>query len=106
MKDCDFAWGNGDNVLRHINVNIKKGSLVAVVGKVGCDKTSFVSALIGEMTKNSGACMVNGTLSTPLNKLGWLMILSEAILFLESLLMNRDTDVLFMFVAWRTISRS
>ena len=87
-------------------MNIKKGSLVAVVGKVGCGKTSFVSALIGEMTKNSGACMVNGTLSTPLNKLEWLMILSEAILFLESPMMSRDISALFMSAAWRMISRS
>ena len=31
-----------------INLNITKGSLVAVVGQVGCGKTTLLSALLGE----------------------------------------------------------
>ncbi|KAK8803750.1 hypothetical protein WA158_001444 [Blastocystis sp. Blastoise] len=63
VEDGSFAWGDGDNVLKDINLKVKKGSLVAVVGRVGSGKTSFVSALIGEMTKNSGCCIVNGSIS-------------------------------------------
>ncbi|KAK8803865.1 hypothetical protein WA158_001559 [Blastocystis sp. Blastoise] len=63
IQDGSFAWGDGTNVLKDINIKIKKGSLVAVVGRVGSGKTSFVSALIGEMTKNSGCCIVNGSVS-------------------------------------------
>ncbi|KAK8793382.1 hypothetical protein WA158_004741 [Blastocystis sp. Blastoise] len=63
IQDGSFAWGDGDNVLKDINLKVKKGSLVAVVGRVGSGKTSFVSALIGEMTKNSGCCIVNGSVS-------------------------------------------
>ncbi|KAK8805917.1 hypothetical protein WA158_002573 [Blastocystis sp. Blastoise] len=63
IEDGSFAWGNGDNILRNINIKVKKGSLVAVVGRVGSGKTSFVSALIGEMTKNSGCCILNGSVS-------------------------------------------
>jgi len=36
-------------ILRNITCNIKAGSLVAVVGKVGCGKSSFLSAILGEM---------------------------------------------------------
>ncbi|KAK8811416.1 hypothetical protein WA158_003150 [Blastocystis sp. Blastoise] len=63
VEEGSFAWGAGDNVLKNINLKVKKGSLVAVVGRVGSGKTSFVSALIGEMTKNSGCCILNGSVS-------------------------------------------
>lgn len=37
------------NTLRNISCHIPAGSLVAVVGSVGCGKSSFLSALLGEM---------------------------------------------------------
>ncbi|KAI9090999.1 P-loop containing nucleoside triphosphate hydrolase protein [Phlyctochytrium arcticum] len=36
--------------LTDLNLRIKKGSLTAIVGPVGCGKSSLLSALIGEMT--------------------------------------------------------
>lgn len=41
---CDFS----------LNVNIGRGQLVAVVGQVGAGKSSFISALLGEMDKLNG----------------------------------------------------
>ena len=49
--------------MKDISVRIPKGSLVAIVGRVGSGKTSFVSSLVGEMTKKSGIVMVNGSMS-------------------------------------------
>ena len=40
--------------LRSINLNIKPGQLVAVVGHVGAGKSSLISALLGEMEKMKG----------------------------------------------------
>lgn len=37
-----------------INWLVPSGSLVAIVGQVGCGKSSLVSALLGEMEKLSG----------------------------------------------------
>lgn len=37
-----------------INMAVPKGSLVAVLGTVGCGKSSLLSAMLGEMEKNSG----------------------------------------------------
>ncbi|KAG6555718.1 hypothetical protein Mapa_002956 [Marchantia paleacea] len=48
-------------VLRDINVDIKQGSLVFVVGKVGAGKSSFISALQGEMSKISGKITTCGS---------------------------------------------
>ena len=41
-----------------INLNIKPGQLVAVVGHVGAGKSSLISALLGEMEKMAGNVMV------------------------------------------------
>ena len=37
-----------------INVMVPQGSLLAVVGHVGCGKSSLISALLGEMEKVEG----------------------------------------------------
>ena len=41
-----------------INMNIPSGSLVAVVGQVGCGKTTLLSALLGETEKLAGKVYV------------------------------------------------
>ena len=44
-----------------INLNIKPGQLVAVVGHVGAGKSSLISALLGEMEKLTGHVSVKVT---------------------------------------------
>ena len=63
IRDGYFAWGESEPCLKDITTRIPKGSLVAVVGRVGSGKTSFVSSLVGEMTKKAGAVLVNGSMS-------------------------------------------
>ncbi|KAG0081531.1 hypothetical protein BGZ93_010781, partial [Podila epicladia] len=43
-----------------INMQIVKGSLTAVVGRVGQGKTSLLSAIIGDMYKRQGAVRIRG----------------------------------------------
>ena len=42
-----------------INLNIPKGSLVAVVGQVGCGKSTLLSSLLGETEKLNGTIYVD-----------------------------------------------
>lgn len=60
IKDGNFTWGGESTTLRNINLNVKKGSLVALVGPVGCGKTSLLSSLLGEMEKLTGSVNVDG----------------------------------------------
>ena len=46
------------NHLHSINLNIKAGQLVAVVGHVGAGKSSLISALLGEMEKMTGRVLI------------------------------------------------
>lgn len=55
MENGTFCWEfNGEPTLRHVNLRVECGSLVAVVGAVGSGKSSLISAFLGEMHKESG----------------------------------------------------
>uniref|UniRef100_A0A8C3D3J2 Multidrug resistance-associated protein 1 n=1 Tax=Cairina moschata TaxID=8855 RepID=A0A8C3D3J2_CAIMO len=46
-----------------INFTVPEGSLIAVVGQVGCGKSSLLSALLGEMDKKEGHVVVKGSVA-------------------------------------------
>uniref|UniRef100_A0A803Y4N4 Multidrug resistance-associated protein 1 n=1 Tax=Meleagris gallopavo TaxID=9103 RepID=A0A803Y4N4_MELGA len=46
-----------------INFTVPEGSLIAVVGQVGCGKSSLLSALLGEMDKKEGYVVVKGSIA-------------------------------------------
>uniref|UniRef100_A0A8C0HR50 Canalicular multispecific organic anion transporter 2 n=1 Tax=Buteo japonicus TaxID=224669 RepID=A0A8C0HR50_9AVES len=50
-------------ISRIINLLVPSGALVAVVGHVGCGKSSLVSALLGEMEKLEGEVAVKGSVA-------------------------------------------
>ena len=49
--------------LRSINFECKAGELVAVVGGVGCGKSSFINAILGELRQLTGRISVRGKLA-------------------------------------------
>lgn len=65
VENGNFTWGDkdADLILKNINLNIPKGSLVAVVGAVGSGKSSLLSAFLGEMNKVSGRVNTTGSIS-------------------------------------------
>lgn len=63
IVDGSFTWGGETTTLRNINMQVKKGKLTAVVGSVGCGKTSLISALLGEMEKLKGKANVDGSVA-------------------------------------------
>ncbi|XP_055772481.1 multidrug resistance-associated protein 1-like, partial [Salvelinus fontinalis] len=59
-----FGWSKeGPPCLMRINVRVKKGSLVAVVGHVGGGKSSLLSAMLGETEKRSGHVSIKGSVA-------------------------------------------
>lgn len=54
IENGTFSWGEETSVLKNINLQVRKGQCVAVVGTVGSGKSSLISALLGEMDKISG----------------------------------------------------
>lgn len=61
MENANFAWDrDGHPVLNDISFSIRKGMLVAVVGRTGSGKSSLIQSLIGEMHRMSGWSAING----------------------------------------------
>ena len=61
-----FSWEPKDDpVLKDINLQVKKGQLVAVVGRVGAGKSSLLSVLLNELVKTDQNSEINikGSLS-------------------------------------------
>jgi len=56
VEKGEFSWEDDSNniTLRNVNVNVKKGELVACVGAVGSGKSSFLASVLGEMHKLRG----------------------------------------------------
>ena len=53
FSNAYFSWSKEDNnnILNNLNLNIRRGELVAVVGKIGSGKSSLLSAILGEMVQ-------------------------------------------------------
>eukprot|EP00755_Sulcionema_specki_P004788 Sspe_Gene.4637::Locus_1530_Transcript_1_1_Confidence_1.000_Length_4505::g.4637::m.4637 len=61
VKNTEFAWKRNRPVLRGVNLHVKRGELVMVVGRVGCGKSSLLEGLLGEMNMNhDGELSVGG----------------------------------------------
>ncbi|XP_066120060.1 ATP-binding cassette sub-family C member 3 isoform X1 [Saccopteryx bilineata] len=59
-----FTWAQDlPPTLHSLDILVPKGALVAVVGPVGCGKSSLVSALLGEMEKLEGKVYVKGSVA-------------------------------------------
>jgi len=52
-----------DNTLEDMNLTIEKGKLYAVIGMVGSGKSSFLSAILGEIILTHGQVKINGDIS-------------------------------------------
>ncbi|NWV57761.1 MRP3 protein, partial [Daphoenositta chrysoptera] len=64
VRNATFSWGKElKPTLKDINMLVPSGSLVAIVGHVGCGKSSLVSALLGEMEKLEGEVAVKGSVA-------------------------------------------
>eukprot|EP01113_Clastostelium_recurvatum_P045650 TRINITY_DN786_c0_g1_i1.p1 TRINITY_DN786_c0_g1~~TRINITY_DN786_c0_g1_i1.p1 ORF type:complete len:1526 (-),score=434.15 TRINITY_DN786_c0_g1_i1:5921-10498(-) len=64
IQQGDFQWTEGAKpTLTDINLEVYKGELIAVVGSVGSGKSSLVSALLGDIKKQKGHVLINGSIA-------------------------------------------
>uniref|UniRef100_A0ACD5YZ98 Uncharacterized protein n=1 Tax=Avena sativa TaxID=4498 RepID=A0ACD5YZ98_AVESA len=102
-----FAWdvhdegeekdGGGEEppVLQGIDMEVRKGELVAVVGTVGSGKSSLLSCIMGEMQKVSGKVSVCGTMAC-VTQTAWIQngTIQENILFGQPMHPEKYREVL------------
>ncbi|KAJ2852499.1 hypothetical protein IWW36_000127, partial [Coemansia brasiliensis] len=64
IENGSFKWlSESEPALTSINVQCKRNELVAVVGKVGSGKSSLISAILGDMVKETGRVLVQGRIA-------------------------------------------
>lgn len=63
MENASFTWGEEELVLKNINLHVIKGQIAAVVGPVGCGKSSLISSILGETEKKSGTVNTDGSMA-------------------------------------------
>ena len=54
IQNGTFSWDDESPVLNNINLRVKTGQLIGVVGTVASGKSSLLSAILGEMNKLNG----------------------------------------------------
>lgn len=64
VEEGSFSWSENESspTISGINLKIKRGSLVTIVGTVGSGKSSLLAALLGEMAKLSGKAKTSGSI--------------------------------------------
>jgi len=60
FKHVEFGYYVDKPVLKNVNLDIKAGSLVAIVGPTGAGKTTLINLLMRFYTPNSGNILVDG----------------------------------------------
>lgn len=60
IENLNYNYSNGSKVLRNINLNIKDGEFVAVVGQNGAGKTTLLKHFNGLLKPLSGSIHING----------------------------------------------
>ncbi|KAJ7180495.1 multidrug resistance-associated ABC transporter [Mycena filopes] len=74
ITDADFRWDSKAVVptLENINLSVRKGELVGIMGRVGAGKTSLLSCIIGDMSRSEGKLSLFGNIAyAPQNP--WIM---------------------------------
>ncbi|KAF8387849.1 hypothetical protein HHK36_026511 [Tetracentron sinense] len=97
VKGGVFGWNDEDEeeVLKDLNVEIKKGELAAIVGTVGSGKSSFLASILGEMHKILGKVRVCGT-TAYVAQTSWIQngTIQENILFGQPMNTGRYKEVI------------
>lgn len=65
VQKTESEWSNrAIHSLRHLNFQVKRGQLVAIVGSVGSGKSSLLSCVLGELYLTGGALVMTPKLDT------------------------------------------
>ena len=59
LKDYKVSYGESC-VIRNLNLKIKKGEIVALLGRNGIGKTTLMKSIIGMIPAQKGECILDG----------------------------------------------
>ncbi|MEO8381936.1 MAG: ABC transporter ATP-binding protein [Acidobacteriota bacterium] len=92
IRDLTFAYDGGRPVLRDINLDVRQGETVGIVGRTGSGKSTLLSVITRTFEPPPGTVMLNGRPieTIPIRQLRqWIgMVPQETFLFSESIAEN------------------
>ena len=62
LKNISFSYDNQKSILKNIDLKIKKGSMIGIVGQTGEGKSTLVNILIGLLRPTSGSIFLDNNL--------------------------------------------
>ena len=60
LEDVSFAYDEDNEILKNINLTIKKGESIAIVGENGAGKTTLIKLITKLFDASSGRILING----------------------------------------------
>lgn len=60
FEDVSFGYSKDKMLIEHLNINVKSGQMVAIVGPTGAGKTTLINLLMRFYDVNEGAIKVDG----------------------------------------------
>ena len=92
FKDIDFSYVEGEKVLKNLNLTVKAGQKVAIVGATGSGKTTIVNLLTRFYEPDSGSITVDGIDITTIPKSDLrraiAIVLQDTVLFSDTIEKN------------------
>lgn len=61
LRDVSFSYLKGQRLIEHLNLSVKPGQRIAVVGPTGCGKTTLINLLMRFYDVTGGCIEVDGT---------------------------------------------
>lgn len=60
IKNMNFAYANGAGQLHNVNLSLKKGEILTILGKNGAGKSTMLGLISGALRPNSGEILLKG----------------------------------------------
>ena len=70
LKDVSFSYDKSKTLLEHVNVSVRPGQTVAIVGPTGCGKTTLINLLMRFYDPDAGEICLDGNEIRTLTRAG------------------------------------
>ena len=76
FKDVFFSYDNENDILKNVNLKIKKGEIIGIFGASGSGKTTFINLILGLLKPSKGKIIIDNKKELFQNSQNWQKLLS------------------------------